>query len=266
MSTNTKLSQCKQHRIKKLAQSCNFSTFFGLLTTNALQPTLDRLLPKFRDRHYSPTETLSLFIAQALNSDRSCQKAVNDLALQKAAQGLQPASTSTGGYCRARQRLPQSLISELVCRTSEVIDRKIPEQWRWKGRRVHLIDGTSLTMPDTITNQAAYPKHKGQKPGLGFPICRLLGVFCLSSGAISNAALGKFNGKGSDEQTLLRQVMDTFKAGDLVVGDAFFGTYFFLDSLRKKKLRVCLNKWGCVSGLQIFVRERSWAQKIIWLN
>ena len=61
---------------------------------------------------------------------------------------------------------------------------------------MRLIDGTTALMPDTEKNQIAYPKHKGQKEGLGFPICRMVSVVCLSSGAILNAAIGKFNGKG----------------------------------------------------------------------
>jgi hypothetical protein len=60
-------------------------------------------------------------------------------------------------------------------------------------------------MPDTAANQAAYPQSRGQKPGLGFPICRLVGIVCLSSGAVLNAALGRFRGKGGDEQTLLKK-------------------------------------------------------------
>ena len=81
----------------------------------------------------------------------------------------------------------------------ELIDRQIPDQWRWHGKRVHLIDGTTLSMPDTAENQAVYPQQRTQKLGIGFPICRLVGVICLSSGALLNAAVGRFQGKGADE-------------------------------------------------------------------
>lgn len=226
MFINTKFSRCQQQRIQKHAKNSDSYKFFNRLTSPELLSPVEDVLPEHRERLYPPTETLSMFLAQALNEDRSCQKAVNDAAIQRIVGGLPTISTATGGYCKARQRLPLAMVSKLVCQTGELINSQIPEQWRWRGRRVHLIDGTTVTMPDTDENQAAYPQQSGQKPGLGFPICRLVGVICLSSGAVLNASIGPFKGKGSDEQSLLRNIIDTFKPDDLILGDAFYGTYF----------------------------------------
>ena len=99
-------------------------------------------------------------------------------------------------------------------------------------------------MPDTAQNQAAYPQHHAQKLGIGVPICRLVGVICLSSGAVLNAAVGRFQGKGADEQTLLRKVLDTFGGGEVVLGDAFFGTYFLLASLHEKGVDAVFEQMG----------------------
>ncbi|OQK15117.1 transposase [Methyloprofundus sedimenti] len=244
MFINNKFLRCQQQRIKKCAEKTDSYQFFNLLTCPELLSRIDTLLPEHRERLYPPTETLSIFLAQALSEDRSCQKAVNDAAIKRIIGGLAPVSTSTGGYCRARQRLPLAMVSDLVCQTGELINCQIPEQWRWHGRRVHLIDGTTVTMPDTVENQAVYPQQSGQKPGLGFPICRLVGVICLSSGAVLNASIGRFNGKGSDEQSLLRNIIDTFDTGDLVLGDAFYGTYFLLASLREKGIDAVFEQMG----------------------
>jgi hypothetical protein len=121
---------------------------------------------------------------------------------------------------------------------------------------VHLIDGTTVTMPDTAENQASYPQQGGQKPGLGFPICRLVGVICLSSGAVLNASIGRFQGKGSDEQSLLRNVIDTFKTGDLVLGDAFYGTYFLLASLRERGVDAVFEQMGARKRVTDFRRGK----------
>jgi len=148
MFISTKFSRCQQQKIQKYAKNSDSYQFFNLLTSPGLLSTVDELLPEHRERLYPPTETLSMFLAQALNEDRSCQKAVNDAAIQRIVGGLPTVSTTTGGYCRARQRLPLAMVSELVCQTGELINGQIPEQWRWKGRRAHLIDGTTVTMPD----------------------------------------------------------------------------------------------------------------------
>ena len=110
------------------------------------------------------------------------------------------------------------MVSSLACQTGHLIDSQVPEQWRWQSKPVRLIDGTTLSMPDTLDNQTAYPQLKGQKAGLGFPICRLVGVICLSS--------GQCKGKGTSEQDFLRSMLDTFNAGDFMLGDAFFGAIF----------------------------------------
>lgn len=244
MFISTKFSRCQQQKIQKYAKNSDSYQFFNLLTSPGLLSTVDELLPEHRERLYPPTETLSMFLAQALNEDRSCQKAVNDAAIQRIVGGLPTVSTTTGGYCRARQRLPLAMVSELVCQTGELINGQIPEQWRWKGRRAHLIDGTTVTMPDTKENQAVYPQQSSQKPGLGFPICRLVGVICLSSGAVLNASIGRFKGKGSGEQSLLRNIFDTFKPRDLVLGDAFYGTYFLLASLCERGVDAVFEQLG----------------------
>lgn len=244
MPINTRVALSRQHRIQRYAQTADAYSFFNLLTSPELLTTVEALLPEHRERLYPPTETLSMFLAQALSEDRSCQKAVNDTAVRRLIGGLPAVSTTTGGYCRARQRLPLSMVSELVCCTGELIDRQVPKQWRWHGRRVRLIDGSCVTMPDTVANQVVYPQQSGQKPGLGFPICRLVGVICLSSGAILNAAIGPFYGKGADEQALLRTLLASFDRSDLVLGDAYYGTYFLLAALMEKGVDVVFEQMG----------------------
>ena len=234
MSISSRLARCEQQRIQNTVKNSDSYGFFNLLTGPEMLEAVEELLPEYRERVFPPTETLSMFLAQALDQDRSCQKVVNDAAVKRLVGGLSPCSAHTGGYCRARQRLPLTMVSSLTRHTGQLIDSQVPDQWRWQGRPVRLIDGTTVTLPDTLENQTAYPQQDSQKPGLGFPICRLVGVICLSSGALLDAAMGQYQGKGASEINLLRSMLDTFSSGDLVLGDALFGTYFFLASLLEK--------------------------------
>jgi hypothetical protein len=95
------------------------------------------------------------------------------------------------------------------------------------------VDGTTVALPDTQQNQSIYPQPGSQQSGLGFPLCRLVGIICLGSGAVLNAALGPCQGKGSDEQTLLRSMLETLESGDILLGDAFYATYFLLCQLQQ---------------------------------
>jgi hypothetical protein len=237
MPSNSKLVRCKQQIIQTQASNSDSYRFFNLLTDPEMLSMVEELLPDdHRERQFPPTETLSMFLAQALSEDRSCQKVVNDAAIKRLVGGLTLCSTAIGGYCQARQRLPLEMVRTLTRYSGELINCQVPDQWRWHGRRVHLIDGTTVTMPDTAKNQEVFPQQSRQKPGLGFPISRIVGIICLSSGALLNAAIGPCAGKGSGEQTLLRSMLDTFEGGDLVLGDAYFGTYFLLAHLQAKRV------------------------------
>lgn len=232
MDRNSKLARVKQQRIRSIVKNSDSYSFFNLLTGPEMLMKVEELLPEVhRERQFPPTETLSMFLAQAMSEDRSCQKAVNDAAIKRVVGGLTPCSTATGGYCQARQRLPLEMVSKLARFTGELMNAPVPEQWCWHGKHIYLVDGTTVTLADTAENQAVYPQPSGQKPGLGFPIVRIVGVLSLSTGALLNAAIGSYSGKGTSEQSLLRPMLDTFSAGDVVMGDAFFGTYFLLASL-----------------------------------
>jgi len=255
----TRTTVPRQHsRINTYRTGCDSYSFFNLLTSDVLLDKVEELLPGgHRERLYPPTETLSLFLAQAMNADRSCQHIVNQAALQRLAGGLSTGSTHTGGYCLARQRLPLDMVSTLTQHLGGLMDEQAPELWRWQGRRVRIIDGTTLTMPDTPANQAVFPQQRGQQPGLGFPICRLVGITCLASGALLNAAIGRFQGKGGNEQTLLRSIQDTFQTGDIVLGDAFFATYFFIAAMQAKGVDILMEQHGSRKRSTDFRRGQS---------
>jgi hypothetical protein len=244
MKSTLSASQHQLDRITAYRANSNSYSFFNLLTSDALLDKVEELLPEHRERLYPPTETLSMFLAQAMSADRSCQNIVNQVAIQRFSGGLSTGSTHTGGYCRARQRLPLVMVSDLARHLGEEIDGQVPNEWRWEGRRVKVIDGTTVTLPDTAANQATFPQQRGQQAGLGFPICRIVGVTCLASGALLNAAIGRFNGKGGDEQTLLRTIQNTFQRGDVLLGDAFFATYFFLADMQAHGVDVLLEQQG----------------------
>jgi hypothetical protein len=234
----------QQQRIKHYASISDAFSFFNQLTSPELLDTLEISLPEHRERLFPPTETLSMFLAQALKPDRSCQSIVNDAAVKRLTGGLPPCSTNTGAYCQARLRLPTDMVSTLVRHTGSLISAAAHQPWLWNGKRVYLVDGTTVTLPDTPANQAAYPQQNSQKSGLGFPICRIVAVTCLSTGAVLNAAMGSYKGKGGCEQTLLRTLLDTFESGDMMLGDAFFGTYFLLAELKSRNVDALFEQYG----------------------
>ena len=218
--------------------------FFNVLTSPELFETTEAVLPKHRERLYPPTVALSMFMRQVLEADVSCQKVVNGWAAQRAADGLTACSVRTGGYCRARQRLPLEMVSTLALETGRLLSEKALAQWLWRGRAVKLVDCTGISMSDTPENQACYPQPSTQASGVGFPLARLVLVICLASGAALDAATGPHSGKGSGELGLVRGLLKAFCLGDVMLADAVYCNYFLIATLRAAGVDVLFEQNG----------------------
>lgn len=261
------IAYAQQQRIVSRVRDSDACALFNVLTGPELLQEVDALLPRHRERLFPPTETLSIFVAQALSADGSCQNAVNEAAVKRMAAGLRPCSTHTGAYCRARQRLPLQMVSALARSAGQALAARMPEPWQWQGRRVRLVDGTTVLMPDTAANQALYPQSRSQQPGLGFPVCRMVAILCLGTGAVLDAAIGPYQGKGGDEQTLLRSMLDSLRSGEVLLGDACYATYFLLCSLRARGIDAVFEQHGARGRSTDFRRGQRLGQRdhlMVW--
>jgi Transposase DDE domain len=191
---------------------------------------------------YTPAVTLWVFLSQCLSPDHSCRDAVARLAAWRVTQGRAPCSPDTSAYCTARDALPEDACHELVRRTGQELEAEAPAEWLWQGRRVRVVDGSTITMPDTPENQAEYPQQKSQKPGCGFPIARILVVFSLATGVVLEAAIGKYKGKQTGENSMFRALHDMLERGDVVLADRYFSGWFDLALLAERGVDVVLRK------------------------
>jgi len=82
-----------------------------------------------------------------------------------------------------------------------------------------------VQMPDTPENQADFPQLDSQKPGLGFPIARMVVLISLAAGTVMGYSLGAYQGKGSGEISLLSQLFGSLSDGDLLMADRYYGTF-----------------------------------------
>jgi hypothetical protein len=160
----------------------------------------------------------------------------------RCAEGLPPCSPDTGGYCKARQRLPETLLPRLVRDTADGLQEGAPEAWLFHGRKVTLVDGSTLSMPDTAENQAEYPQHGNQEPGCGFPIARIVVLIALATGAVLDAAVGPRKGKLSGESTLLRSLHGRLACGDILLSDRGFCSYFEVAMLLSRGVDVVMRQ------------------------
>jgi hypothetical protein len=212
--------------------------FLAILSRSFVEAACRAFHHQWRERVYLPWITLSLFLSQVLSEDHSCDEAVDRFQKFRHDQGLPPVSPETTSYCAARDRLPEGVFWELVRGTGRTIHEKADPSWRFHGRSVKIADGSTVLMPDTQRNQKAYPQPSHQKPGLGFPIARLLVVFSLAVGTVLEAALGRYEGKQTSELALLRMIIDEFQPGDILLADRFFCSYWVIAALQARGVDV----------------------------
>lgn len=175
---------------------------------------------------YTPVVTVLAWVKQMISNRPSCQKAVQALIAQRAADGQNAVSADTSGYCKARQRVPESVCWDLMRRSGHDLERQAPASWTWCGRRVKTVDGSTLRIADTEKNRAEYPLQRGLKPGLSYPVVRILAVFSFAVGTVLEAALRPYQGKGTGETGMLRELADRFEPGDVLLGDRYFCGYW----------------------------------------
>ena len=197
-----------------------------------------------RDRVFTPLVTLATFLSQVLGDDHSCRAAVARLLAWRVAHGLPACSPDTGGYCKARQRLPETLLPRLVRETAERLQGQAADGWLFHGRRVLIADGSTVSMPDTAENQAAFPQHGSQKPGCGFPIVRIVVLVSLATGCVLDAAIGGGRGKLTGEHALLRGLHGRLRRGDILLADSYYSSFDEVMTLRRMGVDVVMRQTG----------------------
>ena len=141
-------------------------------------------------------------------------------------------------------RLPLGVVVRLVRQTAQELDGLALDSWLWHGRHVSLVDGTTVSMPDTPENQTVFPQSKTQGIGLGFPLVRIVAIISLARGAVRDLAR-VLPGKETGEPALFRTLWDGLHAGAIVLGDRCFASFFGIAGLTVRDVDACS---GCISG------------------
>jgi putative transposase len=182
------------------------------------------------DAIYTPAVTVWAWLSQTLFKDeqRSCLAAVARVLVLLSVLGRKPCAKNCGAYCRARAKVPEVVLKRLTCEVAQGCKRTTPDPWLWHGRHVTLVDGTTASMPDTPDNQEAYPQSTSQKPGLGFPIVRLVVLLSLATGMVQDMALGPYSGKETGETALFRQLLGNIDPQTILLADRYYCSYFLI--------------------------------------
>lgn len=215
-----KLDQLRQKSFKQIGE-----VFEKFIPKALLQPEKEGAMS--RRRLFSKENTFWAFFSQVLDADGGCKEVIRKLQSYASLKGALFPSSSTASYCTARKKLDLQALTDIFDYTARY-QRRMPATGRLNNRRVIVVDGTGVSMPDTPENQEVWPQPASQKPGCGFPSARICACFSLASGTLLSYAIGN---KKSHELSLFRQQWPTFKGGDIFLGDKGFCSYFDIAAL-----------------------------------
>ena len=209
--------------------------FQDVLSSERIESVVAEMGIAYRECVYTPAVTLWTFLSQVLSADHSCRDAVMRLRSHRVSSGQSACSADTSPYCKARKRLPEELPIEMARRVGHELHQVATRDKTFLGGRpLKMADGSTLSMPDTHANQAAYPQPTTQKPGVGFPMARFVVLICWHVGAVLDFAMGPYAGKETGETALLRQVFEQLVAGDILVADTYFGNWWTIAMLQQR--------------------------------
>ena len=185
----------------------------------------------WRNRLWTPCQTIWTFLVQVLEPGSSSREAVANVLAEKAALGQTvTASPDPSAYCQGRSRLPLEIYKYCLQKVGRALHAQVNSDYLWCSRQVWMVDGSSCSMPDTVELQKEFGQPDPQLKGCGFPVAKMVAMFCWASGAVLDIAVGKYR---SSELQLWQKLWYLLKADDVVLGDRFYGTYAYLAELVK---------------------------------
>ena len=217
-----------------------------------LSPSTD--LPSRRRRLFTGEQTFWLFLRQVFSQDKACRGAVHCFGAEVASATGAEISPDTSSYCAARARIKHPGLMAVSTRAKEHIERQARPEWLWHGHNVKAIDGSSLSMPDTPSNQSQWPQSKRQAPGCGFPVMRIVALFSLATGALLALAMGAF---ARSERALLGELLGQLNSGDILLADrGFCGYGDYCEILQRKAHAVMRQVQRLKIGCGISIKKR----------
>lgn len=205
--------------------------WMDILPDSRLDEILEEEHITYRNRIYSPIVTMWAMIHQVLSADKSLRNTVKSITTWLTAAGINPPSSDTGAYSKARGRLPEPFLQRLIPEVYEQLEQQVPREQYWCGRRVKVFDGTTLLMADSDANQTEYPQHGNQAPGCGFPLARVVVFFCLLTGAVVSTCIAP---KTMSEIVMSRQLYLDLEPDDVAMADQAYGSYVDLALIQQQ--------------------------------
>lgn len=172
-----------------------------------------------RRRRFPAEQAIWLVIGMALLRQESIERVAAMLGLALPAASGQTAAKSS--ISQARSRLGEDPLAYLFVVTAERWATESADRHRWRGLSLHGVDGTTLRVPDSPENWAAFGGQcgNGMRNGSAYPLVRMVAVMALRSHLLSAVHFAEYT---TGETTLSDEFWRELPDNSLTVVDRNF--------------------------------------------
>ena len=178
--------------------------------------------PTARQRSFGHLPVFWAWLAQILEANASCQKAVGLIQSWCFSCKLPVPSSDTSSYCKARGRISLCFLQSIHQRIGERLGSRVTKENQWQGFTLKAMDGSSVHLMDTQENQLLYPQPSVQKKGCGFPTMGIVGLLNLGHGGWEHIETCPHTQHDSKAAASLASHLGQ---GDLLLADRAFCSY-----------------------------------------
>jgi len=232
------MGACIRRADKVADDLTGLAVLFGSYFSGLLVPAGEG--PGSRKRLFDRVDIFWAFLSQVLKRGDPCRAALTRLQASILARGRVRPSDNTSAYCQGRLALDLVWLQSLFGSLGRWFAPRSPGDWY--GRTVRMIDGSCFSMPDSPQNRLRFPYAGGQKKGCGFPVGKLVALFCLHTGRL--IAFSHHTWK-THELRLARKLVRHLKAGEVLLADRLYCGYEFLTILLRKKVDFVIRLHSC---------------------
>lgn len=207
---------------------CGYALVFSSLLPASFLTDAD---PTKRNRHFGHIPAFWAWLAQILEGNASCSKALSLIQSWSRSAGLPVPVGGTGGFCLARKRVRLEFLHSILARIGESLRRSIRPEDLWHGRVVKAIDGSSVQLTDTGDNQQAFPQPSSQSDGCGFPTMGIVGVLNLAHGGWEGIVSCP---QSAHDSAVAPRLLGHIEDGDMLLADRAYCTFELIARLQAK--------------------------------
>jgi hypothetical protein len=187
----------------------------------------------------TPVITIQLLLRQILHGNTACTHLPH----------LSGLRFTAAAYCQARAKLPLRFFDRLIERFGRAVQHAALDKEWWHGHRTFFVAGSAGSMPDTPVLQSALGQSTAQRPGCGFPVAHLLGLFPAGTGVLLKLVVAPLL---THDLARVHKVHPMLAPGDVLVADRGLCSYVHLALLVQAGVHAVLRVGAhqrCPAGL-----------------